>query len=62
MPGSPPPFEKRAVTRTASSCMWAAVVRPEPDGVKVPDRSVPFAWAARWPACLPEMSLMASTT
>src|SRR5918994_3311483 len=62
MPGSPPPFETRAVTCTGSDCMWAAVVRPAFVGVKAPLSSVPFAWAALWPSCLPEMSLIASTT
>src|SRR6188472_649563 len=62
MPGSPPPFEKRTVTRLGSSCMCAALVSPDPFGVNVPAMSVPFAWAARWPGWRPEMSLIASTT
>src|SRR5687767_7934769 len=63
MPGSPPPFENRAVTREGSPCMWAAVVRPpaSADGVNVPVSSEPLACAARWPAWTPEIALIAST-
>src|SRR5918992_3451867 len=63
MPGSPPPLEKRTVTREGSSCMWAAVVSSLAcaDGVKVPVSSVPLACAARCPGWAPEIALIAST-
>src|ERR687896_2605219 len=63
MPGSPPPFEKRTVTREGSPCMWAAVVSPRAaaEGVKVPASSVPLACAARCPGWTPAIALIAST-
>src|SRR5918996_361914 len=63
MPGSPPPLEKRTVTREGSPCMWAAVVSSlaSEDGVNVPVSSVPLACAARCPAWAPEIALIAST-
>ncbi len=62
MDGLPLPFEKRAVTGTGSPDMWAAVVRPDSDGVNVPAIRVPLAWATRAPACSPAMALIESTT
>ncbi len=42
MPGSPPPFETRAVTRTGSDCMWAAVVSPASEGSEGPREERPL--------------------
>src|SRR5580693_9063003 len=62
---TPAVFEKRTVMRALAFCRCGAMVTADAEsaGLKVPVRTIPFAWAARPPGgCFPNTSFNASTS
>ena len=61
--GTPVASEKRTVTGTGSPANRAALlsVAPAALGWKLPSATMPLAWLARWPGCLPNSWFITST-